>query len=567
MKNLMSLPIITAAALFVPVQASVSFATDRKPNIVVIVADGRGSRSQSDKGSATPNIDAMAKGGTTFSNGYAAAPVAGPNSAALLTGRYPQRFGFDADAEGEPAPADHGKRALDIAQSTIAQDLKAAGYKTGIFGDWYLGSGEGYLPTQRGFDEFYGVVASGGASAASEGLPVYRGSTLTEKPKDLLDQSAVEATTFIEHHSHEPFFVYLPLAGELAAIDREVGRVAGKIHEHALDESTLLIFVNDQHVAEWTLFDRGIRSALIMNWKGKIASAQVVDRPVTQLDLAPSILSAADVTPKPDRILDGKSLLRNPAQYSSDAVFYWRFGVQYAVRQGNWKLVKAGADAPPRFFYLQDDPGETLDLFQQQGERARNLQALWDAWNAGNEPPRWVDNRWNGQPPAAGRPAVEASGPAGVAGPWKSGDSLSGEQAPDIARKELQISAEVDPAGTQGVIVSQGGAAHGYAIYLTGGKLAFAVREKKELTKIVASEPLGKGHFRVQATLQEDGTLALLVDGKPVAQGKAAGPIPQQPKAGFFVGKSGAAAVGDYDVPDAFTGEVTNVTVKTVAAK
>jgi hypothetical protein len=193
------------------------------------------------------------------------------------------------------------------------------------------------------------------------------------------------------------------------------------------------------------------------------------------------------------------------------------------VRQGNWKLVKLSAVARPRLFHLQDDPGEALDLFQQQGERAKNLQALWDAWNAGNEPPRWVDDRWNGQAAGNNKPADDSSGPARVAGPWKSGDSLPGAQAPDIAQKALQISADIDPAGTEGVIATQGGTAHGYAIYVTGGKLAFAVREKKELRTIVAKDPLGKGHFLVQATLGEDGAMALLVDGKPVAEGNAAG--------------------------------------------
>ena len=129
----------------------------------------------------------------------------------------------------------------------------------------------------------------------------------------------------------------------------------------------------------------------------------------------------------------------------------------------------------------------------------------------------------------------------------------------------MEISAEIEPAGTEGVIVTQGGAAHGYAIYLTQGKLAFAVRENGDLTTIVAKDPLGNGHFLVQATLHEDGALALLVDGKQVAEGKAAGLIPQQPRAGFSVGTAGRGAVGDYVTPNPFKGKVTNVRVKTAA--
>ena len=88
---------------------------------------------------------------------------------------------------------------------------------------------------------------------------------------------------------------------------------------------------------------------------------------------------------------------------------------------------------------------------------------------------------------------------------------------------------------------------------------------KRGLTTIVAKEPLGNGHFLVQATLHEDGALALLVDGKQVAAGKAPGLIPQQPRAGFSVGTAGRGAVGDYDTPNPFQGKVTNVRVKTAA--
>ena len=146
----------------------VSLATepaDRKPNIVFIVADGVGYEDAGvpdAKKAATPNIDALAKGGARFTSGYSSSPVSGPSLAAIVTGRYPERFGFEANAEGDAAPTDHGTRALDAAQVTLAQRLKAAGYATGLFGAWDLGSGQGAAPTERGFDEFYGVLSDHG---------------------------------------------------------------------------------------------------------------------------------------------------------------------------------------------------------------------------------------------------------------------------------------------------------------------------------------------------------------------------------------------------------------------
>ncbi len=98
-------------------------------------------------------------------------------------------------------------------------------------------------------------------------------------------------------------------------------------------------------------------------------------------------------------------------------------------------------------------------------------------------------------------------------------------------------------------------------MYVTGGKLAFAVREKKKLTTIIAKEPLGGGHFTVRATLHKDGAMALLVDEEPVAEGNAGGPIPQQPKGRFSVGTANETAIGDYDPANVFKGKITNVTV------
>ena len=147
------------------------------------------------------------------------------------------------------------------------------------------------------------------------------------------------------------------------------------------------------------------------------------------------------------------------------------------------------------------------------------------------------------------------------------GRLLAGDAGADIAGKALEVSAEIEPAGTEGVIVTQGGAARGYAVYLTGGKLAFAIRENGELTVIVAKDPLGNGRFLVQATLSQDGALALLVDGKKVAEGKAAGLIQQQPKAGLSVGSTTRAAVGNYVPPNPFKGRVSNVRVKTTLVR
>jgi arylsulfatase len=233
-----------------------------------------------------------------------------------------------------------------------------------------------------------------------------------------------------------------------------------------------------------------------------------------------------------------------------------QLGNHWFVREPGFKL-----NEKSELFDMRDAPfaekpvAPTEDTDQSKAARQRLAAALAELNSAGgktDEAPRGGVARRN-----AGKAAE---------GPWKSGDILRGANTPDVAGKPLEISADVDAKGTEGVIVAQGGAAHGYAIYLKGGKLAFAVREGGTLTTIAATEPLGTGQFQVQATLGEDGAMALLVDGKKVATGKAAGLISQQPRAAFTVGKSSNSAVGEYEPPAEFDGTVSKVHVKAAAA-
>ena len=517
---------------FLAVGASTCLAADRKPNVILIVAESAGNASKPSDGPARANMEALAKIGVTFADAFAASCEAEPSNLALLSGRYPQRFGFDAPPTGDAA-----KGGLDPAPPTIAQYLKDAGYVTAAFGDANLG---GQPP--HGFDEVKSAAAG-------------------ESAKD----AASSASAFIDHHTTDSFFAYLAVPGDGAQVDEAAGTLFGKLREHSLEENTLIIFVNDEHPTHWTLMDPGIRAPFVVSWQGKIPGGQTFDQSVSQLDLAPTILAAAGVAPNPDWHFDGTNLLpllQGQSKTVPEETLYWRLGPQYAVQQGDWKLVKAGASIPPRLYYLQNDPVEQLDLFKQQGARDKELQSLWDTWNAANQPPRWVDARWNG--PANENGAVAGNGGAkrNAFGPWKSGDSFAGNKAPAIAGKELEISAQIDAKGADGVIISQGASGNGFAIYITGGKPAFAVREKKNLTAIIAKEALGTGHFEVKATLGAEGAMTLSIDGKQVAEGKAPGLVPAQPRAGLFVGKSGAGAVGDYQTPGEFVGQISDVRIK-----
>ena len=418
----------------------------RRPNIVLFVADDMGFADCGVFGCKdipTPNIDALAKNGVRFTNGYTSGCVCSPTRAGLISGRYQQRFGFDANAEGKGKEGeDRGPRALDIKQVTFPQRMKTLGYATGMFGKWHLGAEEGYLPTQRGFDSFYGILPFGLGGKGPNGEtppPVYRNTAIAETPKNHMDAFCSEALGFIDQHQKEPFLLYLPFTAvhgpfvgpqpwldqqdaampasrrkygaDLRQMDDIIGRVMSRLRERGLEENTLVFFFSDNggpggaadngplRGTKWTLWEGGIHVPFVAQWKGRIPAGRTLDHPVIQVDVAATAIAAASAAASPDWKLDGVNLLPLMEGTSSAApheALYWRFGIQYAVRQGDWKLVKPHINDTPHLFNLASDLGEKNDLATAQPEKVKQLQSLWDAWNANNEPPRWIDNRWNG---------------------------------------------------------------------------------------------------------------------------------------------------------------------------
>jgi hypothetical protein len=258
------------------------------------------------------------------------------------------------------------------------------------------------------------------------------------------------------------------------------------------------------------------------------------------------------------------------------AALYWRFGGQMAIRKGDWKLVKApGMAANPEnwgggkattagaeLYNLTQDIGEKNNLAAQQPEKVKELSTDWNHWNAELVEPKW---RPRGEPrrnrPAGLGAAAALNTTANPAGPWKKGDELNGPAAPQVANRALVVSAEIEPAGGNGVIIAQGAGANGYALYLKDGKPAFALRSQKELTTVIAAEPLGSGHFKIEARLAADGGILIFVDGKQVAAGHAPGLIARQPGRGLTVGLN-EPAVGDYTAPNAFAGKIESAQVR-----
>ncbi len=148
-----------------------TLAGDRKPNIIVLLADDLGYADVGFQGCndiPTPNIDALARGGVRCTNGYVSGPYCSPTRAGLLTGRYQQRFGheFNPGPRGEPGGTDTSI-GLPLSETTFADRMRAAGYATGAVGKWHLGVAPKFHPQQRGFDEYFGFL--GGAHVYAPG--------------------------------------------------------------------------------------------------------------------------------------------------------------------------------------------------------------------------------------------------------------------------------------------------------------------------------------------------------------------------------------------------------------
>jgi arylsulfatase A-like enzyme len=416
--------------------SSAALAKEGKPNIVIFYLDDMGWAQPGAYGgklAPTPNMDRIAADGVRFTNGYSSGCVCSPGRVGLMTGRYQARTGHDAN------PTREGRELL-LSEKTMAQHLKPAGYTTGIVGKWHLGdTAPEFMPPARGFDFSMGTV---GNLAEGKGPSFYRGSELLQELEGAPVTSPVyarEACGFIDANKVKPFFLYLSFnavhspvvasphwlekfkhldkrqqgyAALIGEADEAIGTVMTKLRDLKLEENTLLFVISDNGGAspeaeqmglrgrKWFVWEGGIRVTWMAQWKGTIPGNRVVNDPVFQLDVLPTSLAAAGAE-KPPVELDGVNLLpllKDETDKLAPRELYFRFGVQHAVRQGDWKLVKASKDMEPMLVNLSTDPGEQKDLSAENPAKKAELVALFDKWNASMQPPRWEDQRWNGDP-------------------------------------------------------------------------------------------------------------------------------------------------------------------------
>jgi len=290
----------------------------------------------------------------------------------LMTGRYPFRCGMTQN----PAPdggAEADALSLPKSEITLAQVLKSAGYATGMVGKWHLGHKPGALPTERGFDEYYGIPYSNDMRP----VQVLEGTEVTEYPvvqATLTTRYAQRATDFIQRNKDKPFFLYFaeamphkPLAAPekhyqksgaglygdtLADLDDSVGAVLDALKQHRIDDNTLVLFTSDNGAwfggscgglrgMKGTNYEGGYRVPMIARWPGNIPAGHVSHELAVMMDLFATVLHVTGTKLPDDRVLDGHNILplfttaeKSPHHY----VFGHQGPKLHTIRDIRWKL-------------------------------------------------------------------------------------------------------------------------------------------------------------------------------------------------------------------------------------
>jgi arylsulfatase A-like enzyme len=423
-----------AAALIIAFLAVAAQAADKRPNIVHIVADDLGFRDVAFNGCTdikTPNLDRLAAGGAKFTQFYTQ-PMCTPTRAALMTGRYPWRYGLQTMVI--PGTAGYG---LDTSEWLMPQLLKEAGYNTAIIGKWHLGHADlKYWPRQRGFDYAYGATI-GELDYYSHGdagvLDWFRDNKPVHEEGYTTTLIGDDAVKYINGQDPEkPFYLYLTFnaphtpylapqetiaryssiadptrrtyAAMVDCLDENVGKVVGALEKKGLRDSTLILFHSDNggthnpmfagqmadvskikipcdngpyRDGKGSLYEGGCRVVAFANWPGHI-KAQTVDGIIHVVDLYPTLARLAGASTVKCKPLDGLDVWDVIAENKPSPRTEFIYNIEPfrgAVRRGDWKLIwRALIPSSVELYNLAEDPCEKNNVAAAHPDKVAEMQ-------------------------------------------------------------------------------------------------------------------------------------------------------------------------------------------------
>lgn len=427
------------ALLLVAGLALSAFGAGKQPNVVHIVADDLGWKDVGFNGCTdikTPNIDALATGGAKFSQFYVQS-MCTPTRAALMTGRYPFRYGLQTIVI--PGPAGYG---LDTSEYLLPQCLKDAGYATAIIGKWHLGHADiKYWPKQRGFDYQYGAMIGEldyNTHSDAGVLDWFRNNKPVKEKGYTTQLLGMDAVKYINGQSPEkPFYLYLTFnaphtpyqapqeyidrykdiaeptrrtyAGMVTCLDDEIGKVVAALEKKGLRENTLIIFHSDNggttnamfagqmadlsktvlpcdngpyRDGKGSLFEGGSRVAACANWPGHIKPG-TVDGIMHAVDVYPTLAALAAASTSKSKPLDGMNVWETISENKSSPrteIIYNVEPFRGAVRQGDWKCIwRSLIPTSVDLYNLAEDPCEKNNLAATHPDK---VAAMQDRMNA-----------------------------------------------------------------------------------------------------------------------------------------------------------------------------------------
>jgi arylsulfatase A-like enzyme len=416
-------------------QAPAPTASSRPPNIVIIFADDLGYGDLGVYGHPlikTPRLDRLASEGLKLTSFYASAPVCSASRYSLLTGRYAIRGGINGALMPE------SKNGLAAGETTIADVLKAAGYRTGMVGKWHLGNRPGFFPTEHGFESYFGLLYSNDMIRpwvqTDAALRLYRGTQELPGAVDmasLTEQYTNEALAFIRDNRARPFFLYfahsmphVPLgapprfAGTSAGgrygdvietIDWSVGQILDALRAAGVERNTLVIFTSDNgpwmdmpprmlvdprilrtdagsagplRGSKGTSWEGGTRVPFLARWPGRIPAGAVSTELARTLDLLPTIAGIVGATLPAGRAIDGQDIrafLEGTAPSPDEWFFYYNSGGRLeGVRDRRWKLhltFPEKGEPAQELFDLSADPYERWNVAAEHLDIVARLSA------------------------------------------------------------------------------------------------------------------------------------------------------------------------------------------------
>jgi arylsulfatase A-like enzyme len=315
-------------------------AVEKKPNIILVMADDQGYGDVGFNGHPflkTPHLDEMAKAGVVMDRFYAAAPVCSPTRASVMTGRHPMRTNVP----------NHGHY-MRPNESTLAEGLKSAGYVTGHFGKWHIGSVQAESPTcpgQVGFDEWLTglnffdndpYLSRNGKfeQVKGKGSVITMDATLEFLKKHKDGGKPMFAVTWFpaphDPHAELPAAMHEDLykeAGknrgyylEIALIDEQVGRLRKELREMGIEKNTIVWYTSDNgglvhefsggRAMKGSIYEGGLRIPSIIEWPEKL-TPRVCRVPMSTSSMYPTLMNIASAKIPDARPLDGRDQYEN----------------------------------------------------------------------------------------------------------------------------------------------------------------------------------------------------------------------------------------------------------------